>query len=463
MGRNYAADSSKNESDNVVVQFKQGILTTVSFKLDKGSEALDENENKYLRSPNTAFGLFYVLMIYKRAIIHCIIFATVITLVVALLMPNWYKSTASVFPIDQSPLLRTLGSVSSSLETFSHFRNSVFAKLLSKAVGSIETDRCLAILKSNKVLLSVIQKFDLVHVYGIKSYPVENSIKELLENTEFKVVLEGNILITVYDKDPQRAADMANYFVEILNKTNSEIIAQSIQSNKQFIDMYYMRNLNNLTNTEDSLKSTQNKFGIVSLQEQTEAFINNTAELAGELVEKEIQTDALKKTLSINHPYVRAADVEIEELQKKISDYSDGTNTSEIGMNVFTPFSNVSAFSTEYSRRYRDVETQYKILQNMTSLYEQAKIEDQWNAPAVVVLDRAIPAERKVRPQRFLIILGGMVVGFLSALLFSTFYYNWNYEKKQNTTLYKLLFALMNNIYADLAFFRLHMHRIKSI
>jgi hypothetical protein len=136
---------------------------------------------------------------------------------------------------------------------------------------------------------------------------------------------------------------------------------------------------------------------------------------------------------------------------------------SEIGMNVFTPFSNVPAFSTEYFRRYRDVETQYKVLQNMTSLYEQAKVEEQWNTPAVVVLDRAIPAERKIRPQRIFIILGGMVIGFLSAFLFSTFNNNWNYEKKQNTTFYKLLFTLMNKIRADFESFRLYVHRIKSI
>jgi len=378
-------------------------------------------------------------------------------------MPNWYKSTASVFPVDQSNLLRTLESVSSSLKTFSHSRNSVYAKLLSKAIGSIETDRCLAILKSNKVLLDVIQKFDLVHVYGIKSYPIENSIKELLKNTEFKVVLEGNIFITVYDKDPQRAADIANYFVEILNKTNSELIAQSVQSNRQFVDKYYMNNLNNLTNAEDSLKSIQKKSGIVSLPEQTKAYINTTAELAGELVTKEVQANVLRKTLSIHHPNVSAADLEIEELQKKLNDFSSGTTVSEIEMNVFTPFSHVPTFSTEYSRRDSDVEAQYKILQITTSRSQQAEVEEQQNTPAVVVLDRAIPAERKIRPQRFIIILGGMVVGFISALLFSTFYKNWNYEKKQNTTLYKLLFALMNNIRADFASFRLHVHRIKGI
>ncbi|MGD0037052.1 MAG: Wzz/FepE/Etk N-terminal domain-containing protein [Bacteroidota bacterium] len=424
---------------------------------------MDEKENKYLGSPNTTWRLFFVLMMYKKTIIHCVIFSTVITLIVTLLMPNWYESTASVFPIDQPRLLGTLGNVSSSLRTFSRFRNSAYGKYFSKAIGTIETDRCVTILKSNKVLLSVIQKFDLVHVYDIKSYPIENTIKELLKNTEFKVVLEGNIFIKVYDKDRQRAADMANYFVEILNKTNSEIIAESVQGNKQFINTQYMSNLYNLANTEDSLKRIQKRSGIISLPEQTKAYINTTAELAQELITSEVRANVLKKTLSTNHPYVRAADLEIEELKKKLNEFSVGTTVSENESNIFSPLSSNPAFSIEYSRRYRDVETQYKILDNITSLYEQAKVEGQWNTPAVVVLDRAIPAERKTRPQRILIVFGGLAIGFLSSIIFCTFINSWNDGKKQNNVFYKLLSDLMNKIRADFASLRLHSHQMKSI
>jgi len=37
--------------------------------------------------------------------------------------------------------------------------------------------------------------------------------EELLSNTDFELSEEGSLEISVYDKDPQRAADMANYFV----------------------------------------------------------------------------------------------------------------------------------------------------------------------------------------------------------------------------------------------------------
>lgn len=379
-----------------------------------------------------------------------------------LFMPNWYESTASVFPVDQFNPLGTLGRVSSSLKTFSHFRNSAFGKYFSKAIGTIETDRCVTILKSKKVLSAVIQKFDLVHVYDIKTYPLENTIKELLKNTEFKVVLEGNIFITVCDKDPQRAADMANYFVEILNKTNSEIIAQSVQSNKQFVNTYYMSNIINLTNAEDSLKRIQKKSGIVSLPEQTKAYIKTTGDLAEELVTREVQANILRKTLAIDHPSVRAADVEIEEMQKKLIDFSDKSTALKTEISIFDPFSRTSDFSTEYVRRYRDVETQYKILQSITSLYEQAKVEGQWKTPAVIVLDRAIPAEKEIKPQRALIIFGGLLIGLSSAFVFSAFDYKWKNEKKNNTALYKLVFTFMNEKRAGLIAFRIRMPWLKN-
>jgi len=183
-------------------------------------------------------------------------------IVVAFLMPNRYQSTASVFPIEQSKLTAALGSVSSPLNTFSRFRRSFYGKYLSKSIGSIETDRCLAILKSKTVLRAVIQKFNLVHVYNIKTYPIENTIKELLDNIEFKVVLEGNIYITVYDEDPNRAADMANYFVDLLNTTNSEIMSTSVQLNQQLVNEYYRSAQKNLSAARDSLKYLQERSAI---------------------------------------------------------------------------------------------------------------------------------------------------------------------------------------------------------
>jgi len=392
---------------------------------------LDDLEVKSLSSSNTILDVIKIAVKFRKPILYCVLFATISTLLVVLFLPNWYKSTVSVFPAEQSNLTKSLGSASSPLNTFSRFRRSFYGKYLSKSIGSIETDRCLAILKSKTVLLAVIQKYDLVHVYDITSYPIENTIKELLTNVEFKVVLEGNIFITVYDKDPIRAAAMANYFVEILNATNSKIIAESIQLNQQLIDEYYRNNFKSLTEARDSLKYLQKRFGIIALPEQTKAYIKTTAELSGQLMAEQVRVEAMRKTFSSDYPNVREVESRIEELQKEIANLKYGNYRTMAEMNIFTPFSNISDFSSEYFRKYYNVEVQYGFLHYITWLNGQAKIEEQRNTPAVVILEPALPAERKSKPFRSLIVLGGIFIGSSSALSLSIFCDHRIRRKKQ--------------------------------
>jgi capsule polysaccharide export protein KpsE/RkpR len=300
------------------------------------------------------------------------------------------------------------------------------------------------------VLFDVVQKFDLIHVYGIKSYPIEKSIIELLKNVEFKVVWEGNIFITVYDEDPQRASDIANYFIEILNKTNAELMSQSVRGNRKFIKEYYEKNLYNLTVAEDSLKRFQKEFGVISLPEQTKAFIETSTDLNKQLIMKEIQENIFKKTLTFDHPVVKNIEVENEESQKSLNEMNNRTRTVNNETIAFSPFGTISAHGLEYYERYRNVEIQFKIRQFSTILYEQAKAEELRNKSAVVVLDRAKRAERKSKPQRLLIILGGLFIGGLSSLSFSILFEKWMFWKNQRTDLYKSLKNLFSGIRTDL-------------
>jgi tyrosine-protein kinase Etk/Wzc len=400
--------------------------------------------NKLISSNYAIGNAFSTMVKYRQFISYCVIFSAIVITATALLLPNVYKSTASVFPVEKSYLVDALGNASSPVSSFSSSRRISFARVLKKMLGSLETDRCLAILKSNTALLDVVQKFDLIHVYGIKSYPIENSIKELLKNVEFKVVWEGNIFITVYDEDPQRAAEIANYFVEILNRINSELISQSVRGNRQFIKNYFERNLDNLTIAEDSLKRFQKSFNVVSFPEQIRAYIKTDAELKEQLIMKEIRANILKKTLPLEHPYIRGIEMEIEELQKKLSEINESTQAFNNETIAFSPFGKVSAHGLDYYEKYGNVEIQYKIRQFITSLYEQAKAEELRNTSAVVWLDRAERAERKSNPQRLLIILGGVLIGGFSAFSFSLLYEKWIVWKNQHTALYKSVLNLFS-------------------
>lgn len=352
----------------------------------------------------------------RKFVTRFVLLVTVGTTIIALLMPKWYKSAASIFPAERADLFGGLEGVSSLVKNFTSP-----GKALSSLGGPSEADRYLAILKSGTVMSAVIQKFDLVHVYNITSYPIENTVKELLGNVEFSVEPEGNLTITVYDKNPQRAADMVNYFVEMLNKTNTELQVQSARGNRQFIGDRYEKNLVDLRAAEDSLKAFQQRHGIIALPEQTEASIKAAAEITGKLASMEVHAAILRRTLAPDNPSVAAAQIEIEELHRKLTDMNLGRGLGKDDMKVFVPFKEVPELGAEYLRRYREVEIQYKILQFILPMYEQAKVEERRETPSVVVLDRGGPAERKSRPKvtlyALIALVGSLLVSFIVILL----------------------------------------------
>jgi tyrosine-protein kinase Etk/Wzc len=295
-----------------------------------------------------------VLTKWRRFIVRFVFVCTVVVVVIAFQSPKWYKATACVLPAEKTDLLSNLEGVSSLVKTFSSARS------LSALTGPTEAERYLAILQSENVLWRVIERFDLVKVYEIKQYPREKTIKELLSNVDFEIADEGQLLISVYDKDPQRAADMANYFVQLLNEINSELHGQNARADREFIETRYEKNIADLRAAEDSLKMFQKKFGVYSL---TEA-------LSGKF------------------------------------------------LSSFVPFQKVPEVMMGYVTRYRDLEIQNKILEFVLPLYEQAKVEEKRNSPSVIVLDSALVPERKAKPKVSLYGLLALVISTFVALGF---------------------------------------------
>jgi tyrosine-protein kinase Etk/Wzc len=192
---------------------------------------------------------------------------------------------------------------------------------------------------------------------------------------------------------------------------------QNARGNRQFIEERYKKNLSDLAKAEDSLKSFQKKYGVIALHEQMEASIKAAAEITGQLALKEVQANVLRRTQSADNPSVIATQIEIDELHNKLTQMNRGTNIPQNEMKVFVPFNKIPDLGGEYIRWFRDVEIQYKILQFLTPLYEQAKVEEQRQTPSVIILDRAVPAERKAKPKVSLYALIALVVSSLLSML----------------------------------------------
>ncbi len=346
-----------------------------------------------LERKNNFFEFATVTIKYRWFLFFFILIITSSAIVFAFLSPKWYKSTTSVLPAEKTDFLSAITGVSSLIKNFSP------SKGLSALTGPSETDKYIAILKSASVIDDVIKTFDLKKVYNLENSYGEKIYKRLMSNLEIEVQEEGNLTVTVYDEDPQRAAEIANYMVEKLNEISTQLSSSNAKANRIFIERRYFQNRQDIDSLENKMKEFQKKYGVTAVPEQIEATLKSMVEIYADLYKKEIQYNILLQSLGSDHPSTKAAKIELDELNNKINNLNIGNDSSQQDIKLLIPMKLAPDLANKYLKIYQELKIQYSILEFVTPLYEQAKIEEVRNTPTVLILDKAAPADHKAKPK----------------------------------------------------------------
>jgi uncharacterized protein involved in exopolysaccharide biosynthesis len=333
-----------------------------------------------------------VLLRWKRFIIINFIAVFIIATVVSFILPKWYKSTASLLPPKQPDIFNSLSASSSILKGLGGLGK------LSGLGQKSSAYNYFAILHSRTTMENVIRKFNLMNVYDISDSSMEKTIKELDGNVAFEEQTDDNITIEVYDKDPIRAANMANYFVDVLNEVSTRLGTQEVRSNREFIESRVNETQDSLRRTEEALREYQEHSGMIITPDQTTS-ADAMASLYASKAKMEVEVAIMEHNVIADNPTLVQKKLELLELNKKIS------TIPQIGLKSF--------------RLYRDVAIQQKILEFLIPIYEQARIEEQKDIPVLLLLDKAVPAEKKSKPQRVLIIVLASFLAFTFSVLLS--------------------------------------------
>ncbi|KUG25110.1 hypothetical protein ASZ90_005072 [hydrocarbon metagenome] len=402
----------------------------------------DEIKNQDKQITGAPLVEFLTVLVKHRYFLISFIFSiTLIATVYALVAPKWYRSTSVVLAAEQTDFLGGLSGLSSIVKGFSA------SKGLASLTGNTETDRYLAILQSATVLDNVINKFNLRQVYDMEDDYYEKLVKELQSNVNMEIGDEGQLVISVFDKDKQRAADMANYFVEQLNEINTRMHVQNAKANREFIEKRYKQNMNDIVTLEADMKNFQETYGVIAVPEQLETTVAAMAALYGRLVEKELELSVLEQSLNKTHPLVSIAQMQVDELRSKIQAMNRGeAKINDDDINLLIPFKKAPELAGKYLKIYRDLEIQYKILEFVTPLYEQAKVEEVRSTPSVLVLDYAGPAERKAKPKGTIYLLVSFVAsGIIGLFIVFTLHIGSKFNNLQDTRVYYIKEALQKD------------------
>jgi uncharacterized protein involved in exopolysaccharide biosynthesis len=333
-----------------------------------------------------------------------------LSVVLALLIPNRYQSVARLMPPDNqsgSGLAMAAGALSG--------QTSGLAGIAGDLLGLKSTsDLFVGVLASRTVADKLIQKFELQKVY--RERRMEDTRMALAAHTGTSVDRKSQIItITVSDKDPHRAAAMAQTYVEELNRLVAELSTSSARRERIFLEGRLQAVSQDLEAAEREFSQFASKNTAIDIKEQSRAMVDAAATLQGQFIAARSELEGLKQIYTDKNVRVRATEARIAELEsqlEKIGGKDESTSLEDAAQNdpLYPSIRRLPLLGVTYADLYRKTKVEEAVLETLTQEYELAKVQEAKEIPTVKVLDPPNLPDKKSFPPRTLIVLLGTVL-----------------------------------------------------
>jgi len=360
----------------------------------------------------TIFDYWEIIWKRRKVIISTVLVFTIISVIISLILPKWYKATTIILPPQSNQ---------SSFGMLGALSDLGFSGLIG---GNESENRYLAILKSNTLLNAVALRYNLQEKYETEN--MEKTLNALRENMIINVEDEDQITVSIIDKDQDMVADIANYVIQCLDSINIVLTSSSAGNNRQFIQTQLMEVLDSLNLFEKELIHFMRKEGVLSLDNQIIVGVEKAAEIKSLIMTKEVEYEVTKKLYTPNNPQVKKLKLEIDGLQQQYQSFYNEDGRID---RLIPSFYKIPDLALRFEHIKRKIDYYSTLLKFVGPQYEQAKIEEVKDIPTLQVLDKAVRPEEKYKPKRTLIVLSTFFASlFLSIIFVLTYQSILNYS-----------------------------------
>ncbi len=364
------------------------------------------NDQNTTNVDDTWWHMLGVLFRWRRFIIIVTGVMAVVSVVISLMLPVWYKASSRLL----LPNSGGSGIASALLGDLSSAAESLLGG------GGGDYVRYMAILHSRAVKEQIVERFDLINVYDLaeEEFASEEALSALADNIEFVIDDEYDFMsIEVFDQDAQRAADISNYFIELLDEENNRLTRQTAGNFRAYVESRYDLAEEERGAMLDSLASFQRKYGVIDLEAQTEAYFSQLAELRASTLQYEIQLNGMRAQFGEGNQQVKNMQSMVEAANQSFQDALDGRE-------MVMPVSQEEA--PEMVRQFLNLTMertiQERILELVAPMLEQARFEEERQSETLQVVDAAVAPFEKAKPKRMIIVIGATLSAFILALVF---------------------------------------------
>lgn len=311
---------------------------------------------------------------------------------VATLLPPMYSAQA-VFLTPQSAKSSTTAALSAL---------SSLGALPGGAAPSTPADQYVALMQSRSAFDRIIDGFKLIDVYGV---PLRSDAREKLRTrTSFSLgKRDGLITVGVEDRDPKRAADMANAFVEVLREMTSTLAITEAQQRRKFFEGHLEATSTRLKAAQERLQGSGYSQG--ALQSEPKAAAEAYARLRAEITATEVRLQVLRTKFTDGAPELQQVASALTGLRRQLAAAEAAPPQAPAGAGA------------DYVGRFRDFKYQEALYELYARQFEAARVDESREGMLIQIVDVANPPERKSFPRRGLITLAVAGCAFLATLL----------------------------------------------
>ncbi len=378
------------------------------MKLDTMSEAALQTEAAGVPGPAQEMRLLDVLIILarrRRFIGWFTAGVTALTAIILFLIPNKYTATAVILPPAQD------SSMSSALMG-QMVGTGALASLAGSSLGiKNPAEMYVALFRSRTVEDALIRRFGLMARYHRKN--MVDARKAFEDRTTVILGIKDDLIrVSVTDKDPRFAAELANAYVDEFRKHSDSLTLTAAAQRRAFFQQQLLNANEDLAKAEQAMKKMQQNTGVLQLDSQARALIEQAAILRAQIAAKEVQLQSMRSFETEDNPQYAMIEQQLDALRAQLAKVAgpDANTYGDIGL----PKTNVPEAGIAYIDALRDLRYDETISELLTKQFEAAKL-DEARQGTIQISDVAVPPDKKSSPHRALLVALAAILAFLVA------------------------------------------------
>lgn len=373
---------------------------TLAKKTTVATEVSSQTDRIRVTTPGSLLAWIRVVAKWKGLILWETLAIIAIGCTVALLLPNLYTATVVILPPQQG----------SSVGAATMAQLSSMGGIAAAAGAGLgiknPNDQQISLLRSRVVEDAVVSRFHLQDAYHRKYLSTARKRWEKVTTTD-NGLKDGLIRVSVTDRDPSRAAELANGWVDEYRQFTATLAISEASQRRLFYERQLNAARNDLALAEEDMKQTQQRTGIIDIEGQDRSMIASAAVLRGQLAAKQVEIRAMRQFAAEGNPDLQRAEQEAAGMEAQLAAL-DADSDRRTG-DLIAPKGTSTQAALDFERALREVKYRQTLVELLTRQYEGARVDEAREGALIQIVEPAVAPDRPSSRHRTWIILGALL------------------------------------------------------